>query len=319
MNFEFFIAKRISNSKYNKSLSHVFIRIAVIASSLSLIVIILSFSLLAGFKASIKNKLVGFGSHIVVTRHDSNNSYQTTPIQKKQATINLLQEVEGVKHVQTFALKAGLIKTETETQGIVLKGVSENFNWSFFKDNLVKGRIFEVEGGKKTGKEVIISETIAKKTQLDTGDNLYMYFIDNQTRIRKYKIVGIYNTGMLEFDDIYILADIHDVEKLNDWNYTEDEEVTGYEILIDKFSHIDEVSQKVKDKIGFKFDINGEKLQVNNLKELYPQIFDWLSLLDINAIVLLIIMVIIASINITIYTSLLISNKTTPITTFFYS
>ncbi len=310
MNFEYFIAKRISNSKYNKSLSHVFIRIAVGASALSLIVIILSFSLLDGFKSTIKNKLAGFGAHIIVTRHDSNNSYQTTPIKKDQKIIDLLVGIDGVKHVQTFALKAGLIKTASETQGVVLKGVSEDFNWSFFEENLVKGRHFDVQKSEKTGKEVIISETLAKRTKLDTGDNLYMYFIDNQARMRKYKIVGIYNTGMIEFDEMYILADIHDVEKLNDWNYYKNEEVSGYEVLINKFSEIDQVYQRVEDKIGFRFDINGEKLQVNSLQELYPQIFDWLSLLDINALVLLIIMVTIAAINMITALLILILERT---------
>lgn len=310
MNFELFISRRISASKHNRSLSHVFMRIAVIASALSLIVMILSVSVLDGFKSAIKDKLAGFGAHIVVTKHDANYSFETTPISKSDETIEKLELIDGVKHVQTFALKAGLVKTETETQGVVLKGVGEDFDWSFFDKNLVRGTHFNVEKGAKTGKDIIISEELAKITDLDTGDNLYMYFIEDQARMRKYKIVGIYNSGMVEFDRMYILADIHDVEKLNNWNYYKDEEVSGYEILINKFSDLDEINDEVVNEIGFKFDINGEKLKVSTLKELYPQIFDWLGLLDMNAVVLLVIMIVIASINMITALLILILERT---------
>ncbi len=310
MNFEFLISQRISKSKQNKSLSHLFIRIAVIATSLSLIVMLLSISILDGFKSAIRNKLVGFGTHIVVTKHDSNNSFETNPIIKSQETINNLKSIEGIKHVQTFTLKAGLIKTETETQGVVLKGVDENFDWSFFEENLVRGNHFNVVKSQKTEKDVVISEQISKITDLDTGDYLHMYFIDDQARMRKYKIVGIYNTGMSEFDKMYVLADIHDVQKLNNWNIYENEEVTGYEIIIENFKNIDKIYEKVVREIGFKFDISGEKLKVSSLKELYPQIFDWLSLLDMNAVVLLIIMVVIASINMITALLILILERT---------
>ncbi len=285
-------------------------RIAVIASALSLVVMILSISILDGFKSAIENKLAGFGAHVVVTRHDSNNSLETTPIEKDLKVIEQLEKTEGVKHIQTFALKAGLIKTETETQGVVLKGVGSDFDWTFFNDNLVKGKHFEVSQRKKTGKDVVISEELAKTMGLDTGDNLYMYFIEDQARMRKYKIVGIYNSGMIDFDKMYVIADIHDVEKLNNWNYNKNEEISGYEILINDFKDIDIISREINKKVGFKFDINGEKLKVSTLKELYPQIFDWLSLLDMNAAVLLIIMFVIASINMITALLILILERT---------
>lgn len=285
-------------------------RIAVIASALSLIVMILSISVLDGFKTAIKDKLAGFGAHIVITKHDSNNSFETNPIVKDLDVIEQLEKTEGVKHVQTFALKAGLVKTETETQGVVLKGVGEDFNWSFFDENMVKGKHFEVNIEEKAGKDVIISEELSKVMDLDTGDNLYMYFIEDQARMRKYKIIGIYNSGMVDFDKMYVLADIHDVEKLNNWSNFENEEVTGYEILINNFSDLDKINEEVTRKVGFKFDINGEKLKVSTLKELYPQIFDWLSLLDMNAAVLLIIMLVIASINMITALLILILERT---------
>lgn len=310
LNFEFFIAKRLSNSKQQKSLSHVFIRIAVIATALSLIVMILSVSILDGFKSAIKNKLVGFGSHIVVSKHDANYSFETNPIVKDQSIIEKIKQIDGVKHVQTFAIKAGIVKTEFETQGVVLKGVGKDFDWTFFDENLVKGRRLSVSEGAMTNKEVIISQDLANIADLDTGDNLYMYFIEDQARMRKYDIVGIYNTGMQEYDRLYVLADIHDVEKLNNWNYFEDEEVSGYEILIDNFKKSDQITEEVERNVGFQFDINGEKLKVSSIIELNPQIFDWLGLLDLNAIVLLVIMIVIASMNMITALFILILERT---------
>jgi len=310
LNIEFFIAKRLSNSKSQRTLSHVFIRIAIIATALSLIVMVLSVSILDGFKSAIKNKLVGFGSHIVVSKHDANYSFETNPILKDQDIIDKVSQIEGVTNVQTFALKAGLVKTDFETQGVVLKGIGDNFDWTFFDENLIKGRRLMVSRGSMTNKEVIISEEIARIADLDTGDNLYMYFIENQARMRKYEIVGIYNTGMQEYDRLYVLADIHDVEKLNNWNYLDAEEVSGYEISIDNFKHLDKITQEIERQVGFQFDINGEKLKVTSIQELNPQIFDWLNLLDLNAIVLLIIMVVIASMNMITALFILILERT---------
>lgn len=258
---------------------------------------ILSVSVLDGFKTAIRSKLTGFGAHLIVSKHDSNYSFETSPIDKNSKTIKELSEIKGVKNVQTFSLKAGIIKTETETQGIILKGIGGDFDWSFFDANMIRGRHFKATKGNSTGKEIVISESLSKITDLDTGDFIHMYFIEDQTRMRKYKIVGIYSTGLSEFDELYILADIHDVEKLNNWNYNENEQISGYEIIIDNFKKLDIIYTEVLKKVGFKFDENGQKLKVMTIKDLYPQIFDWLGLLDMNAIVLLVIMFIIASIN----------------------
>jgi len=162
---------------------------------------------------------------------------------------------------------------------------------------MIKRTHFKPSKGYSTGKEIVISEALSKITDLDTGDYIHMYFIEDHTRMRKYKIVGIYNTGLSEFDQLYILADIHDVEKLNNWNYNEKEQISGYEIIIDNFKKLNIIYNAVVKKVGFKFDENGQKLKVMTIKDLFPQIFDWLGLLDMNAIVLLIIMFIIASIN----------------------
>ena len=310
MNLEFFISKKISRSKENRSLSRIFIRIAVIATALSVVVMILSMSILDGFKSAVQDKLSGFGSHIVVTKHNTNNSFETNPILKDKNVMQKIAKVQGVKNVQSFAIKAGLVKTEEETFGVVLKGVGDDFDWSFFDENMVKGQHFQPSQGAKTGKNVVISEEFAKIAKVDTGQYLYMYFIEDQARMRKYKVVGIYNTGMQEFDKLYILADIHDIEKLNNWNYTNQEEISGYEIIIDDFKHLDDIAYKVYKLVGIQFDIKGEKLKVSTIKELYPQIFDWLALLDLNTIILLIIMFVIASINMITALLILILERT---------
>ncbi len=310
MNLEFFISKRISRSKENRSLSSVFIRIAVIATALSIIVMILSLSILDGFKSAVREKLSGFGSHIIVTKHNTNNSFETNPIRKDKVTMQKIAEIKGVKNVQTFAIKAGLVKTDEETFGVVLKGVGADFDWTFFDDNMVRGNHFDSPQGNKTGKDVVISEEFAKIAKVDTGQYLYMYFIEDQARMRKYKVVGIYNTGMQEFDKIYILADIHDIEKLNNWDYRNNEEVSGYEIIIDNFKHLDNIAYEVYKLVGVQFDIKGEKLKVSTIKDIYPQIFDWLSLLDMNTVVLLVIMFVIASINMITALLILILERT---------
>ena len=294
---ELFISRRISLAKENKSISFVFIRIAAIASALSLIVMLMSVSVLVGFKQSIEHKLTGFGSHIIVSKHDANYSFETNPINKSQKIIDKIKSVKGVSHVQSFAVKAGLVKTKNDTYGVVLKGIGKDYDWSFIDENLVRGRHLTVSSGTKTGKEVIISENMARRFAVDTGDNLYMYFIEEQARMRKYKIVGIYNSALSEFDKIYVFADIHDVEKLNNWNYKNNEQISGYEVSIDNFKDIDDIAEKINAKVGIQFDENGEKLNVMTIKDLYPQIFTWLGLLNMNAVVLLVIMAVVASIN----------------------
>jgi len=271
---------------------------------------ILSISVLDGFKSAIRDKLAGFGAHIVVNKHDANYSLETSPIEKSDDIIAKIYDIKGVKHVQTFVLKAGIVKTDEETQGVILKGIGNDFDWTFFDDNLVRGTHFEAKREVVAGKDVIISEELSKITGLDLNDNLYMYFIEDQARMRKYNVVGIYNTGMVEFDRLYVLADIHDVQKLNNWEYLDKEEVTGYEILIENFADLDKINNEVIRRVGFRFDGEGEKLKVSTIQELYPQIFDWLSLLDMNALVLLLIMVVIASINMVTALLILILERT---------
>jgi len=271
----------------------------------------MSVAILDGFKQSIEKKLTGFASHITVTNHDANYSYQANPIEKNEEIENKILKIQGVKHIQAIAIKAGLVKTMNDTYGVVLKGVGADYDWSFIEENIVRGNHFVVpQKETKPLKDVVISEEMAKKFNVDTGSYIYMYFIEEQTRMRKYKVVGIYNSSLSEFDKIYIYADIHDIERLNNWNYKDKEQFTGYEILINDFKKLDKVALDVNRKVGFRFDNKGNKLKISTIKELYPQIFDWLSLLNMNAAVLLIIMFFVASINMITALLILILERT---------
>ncbi len=302
-NFEFFIAKRISKNTDRSGLSAAFMRLAVFALALSVVVIILSVGVLNGFKKIVRDKMSLFSGHIVILKQELDYSFERSPINYSPELINDISSYKGVVNIHPFALKTGLIKTKTDILGVILKGVDTSFSWDIFKENLVRGRILNLKKD-KISKEVIISEKIANMLNLDTGKYLYMYFFSNPPRMRKYKITGIYSTGVPEFDKSYIIVDIRDVERLNDWDYENNRQITGYEIIVDNFKNLTPVYNEIYNKYGFRFDPGGNKLDILTITDLYPNIFNWLSLLDVNALVLIIIVFTIAAVN--IITALLI-------------
>lgn len=316
MKIELYIANKLRKSKEKKSLSFVFFRIAVIATTLGVIVMIWTVGILDGFKNAVTDKLVGLTAHVIVSKHVTDNSYSLSPINKENDIIEKLQSVEGVRNVQTFAIKPGLIRTKTDTYGVVLKGIDDHFDWNYFNQFLIKGRKLIVSQGGNTGKEIVLSEKLAQKMRADTGDFVYMYFLDDELRTRKYQIVGIYNTNYEELDMLYVLADIHDVQRLNNWNYVQNEQITGYEIFLDDINKLQTKSEEIYKLVGIRFDIMGEKLKVETIRDLYPAIFDWLGLLNLNSLVLLIIMTVIVSLNMITSLLILILDKTQNIAIF---
>jgi len=297
LNLELFIAKKINSPQDSKNnISQSIIRIATIAIALSLAIMILAVSIITGFKKEITAKVIGFGSHITIMNHDTNTSYETVPIDKKQDFYPSITQLKGVKHIQVFAIKAGIIKTKTEIQGVVLKGVDKDFDWSFFEKNIIEGTHFNVNDTSKT-KNILISNYQAKLLKLGVGDDVFIYFIQNPPRLRKYKIVGIYETGLQEYDEKFVLADINDIQKLNDWKLDNTELISGFEILIDDYDDLTEMTETVRDAVGYKFDDKGSKLKVENILQLNPQIFDWLNLTNMNVIVILVIMIFVSAIN----------------------
>jgi len=297
LNIELFIAQRISKgSEKDKNLSQSIIRIAIIAIALSMCVMIVSVAIITGFQKEIREKVIGFGSHITIMNHDTNTSYETVPIKKNQPFYPSIENIDGIKHIQQFAIKAGIIKTKTDIQGVVLKGIASDFDWSFFEKNMIEGKIFTIDDSVKSN-DVIVSKYQANLLKLNVGDDLFMYFIQDPPRLRKYTISGIYNSGLEDYDKLYVFADIKDIQKLNDWNIDNNDLISGFEIIIDDYSKLDEMTELVSDEVGIIFSEDGSKLKVENIKEKNPQIFDWLALTNTNVWVILILMTVVSAIN----------------------
>lgn len=310
MNTEFFIATRITFDKEGrKALSRPIVRISVIGIALSLAVMIISVATVTGFKNEIRRKIIGFGSHIQIINFDSNNSFETEPVSRKQSFLTLLAAEPGISHIQVFATKPGIIKTSEAIQGAILKGVGSDYDWSFFSENLMDGQIFEVNDSVKTDK-VLISNYLSKLLKLNTGDRFAMYFIDDRPRARSFEVSGIYQTSLVEFDKQFILGDIGHIQMLNNWDNTQ---VSGFEILIDDYFDIDRMSYEVFMYAGVSFNEDGSKLRVINIKEKYPQIFDWLGLIDKNVWVLLGLMLIISAFTMISGLLIIILDRTTMI------
>jgi lipoprotein-releasing system permease protein len=293
VNIELFIAKRIHFQQGKKNISRPAVRIATIGIALGLAVMLISVAVVIGFKQEIRNKTIGFGGHIQITNFDNNNTYEMNPIKADKALISSIISINGVKHVQRFATKPGIIKTDTEFQGIVLKGIDAGFNWNFFKSNLVEGKIIDFPN-LGSFNQVVISKYLANLLGLKLGDSFFTYFIQDQVRARKFKIVGIYSTNFIEYDKLFILADMRQVQSLNNWDV---DSFSGLEVLITDFDRIDEVGDAVYSATANKFNKEGKTYTTQTIKQLNPQIFSWLDLLDMNVWVILILMLSVAGFN----------------------
>jgi lipoprotein-releasing system permease protein len=307
MNLPYFIANRlIKGRREGTSFSRPINIIAIIGIAMGLGVMILAVAILTGFKQQIREKVVGFGSHIQIMNFDSNISFETTPISDTQAFIPNIKQLHGVAHVEVFATKAGIIRTEEDIQGVVLKGIGSDFDWSYFKSNMVDGNVFTVTDTGRTDK-VIISKKIADMLRLKTGDSFSMLFIQDPPRMRKFTISGIYETSLEEFDKMYVFCDIGHIKRLNGWS---EDQVSGFEIFINDFDKLDEMTATVRDAIGYKLTEEDSKFKVTNIRIRYPQIFDWLNFQDLNVVIIILLMLIVAGFNMISGLLILILEKT---------
>ncbi|MBP7496484.1 MAG: ABC transporter permease [Bacteroidales bacterium] len=298
MNFELFIARRITG-RQKGSLSLPFINIAVISIALGICTMLVSLAILTGFQKEIKDKVSGFSSHIQINNLDQNTSYETSPVEKNPVLVNEIKKNKNIDHIQSYAIKAGIIKTKEQIQGILIKGIGSDFDWSYMKTQLKEGTIFNVSDTGKTNK-IIISKHLALKLKLKLYDDIIVYFIEDPPRVRKFNICGLYQTGMEEFDNLYILADISHIQKLNNWTQNQ---ITGYEIFIKDFSMLEQTT-------GF-INLNSPyNIKTNNIKKIYPEIFDWLELMDMNVFIIIIIMLLVTSITMVSTLLVLILEKT---------
>ena len=291
MNLEWFIARRIYFSKDGKRMvTPPVIRIAMIGIALGLAVMILSVAIVIGFKKEIRNKVIGFGSHIQITNFDNNASYESSPIAVSDTLMQHLATFPGVTHVEAFATKPGILKTDKDFQGVVLKGVDGNYDWSFFQKNLKEGTVPDFSG-EKTSTEVLISAYLANLLELKLGDAFFVYFVQEPVRARKFQIVGIYETGFVDYDKIFLMADIRQIRRLNGW---EADEVGGLELQVADYDGLDAVAEAVYFDMAERQDRMGNTYYARSIKDLNPMIFDWLAVQDINVVVILVLVLAVA-------------------------
>jgi lipoprotein-releasing system permease protein len=294
LNIEFFIAKRLNSRKETqKRFPGTIMGIAVFGIALGLAVMLVAISIVTGFKEEISNKVIGFGSHIQILNYDSNFSFETSPIDASPDFLPLIKEIKGVKHIQEFALKAGIVKTQNDIQGLVLKGVGPDYDWGFFDKSMLEGSTFRMKTD-TVSNSIVISSFLAKKLKLKTGDSFQMWFIQDTPRFRKFMVSGIYETSLQEFDKTFAITDIRHIQRLSGW---EANQVSGLEMMVSDFKDIDRITAETDDIVSTSFFEDGSRLKVVNIIEKYPQIFDWLNLQDINVMVIIILMLIVAGIN----------------------
>ena len=257
---------------------------------------IITLAIVTGFQKEIRDKVIGFGSHIQITNYDSNTSQEPNPISREQEFLPLIKNKKGIKHIQVFATKNGLIKTKTDNEGVLLKGVDKDYNWDFITKNLVAGYVFKVTD--TLSKKIVISKYLASRLDLKINDKLLIYFVtkkkneDSETlefeqRVKDFYISGIYDTGFEDYDKKLVLVDIKQIQKLNYWDTNQ---VGGFEILIENYKELDAFGKFVYDNIGS--DLNSL-----TIKETNPTIFSWLDLQDVNAIIVIVLMIMVAAIN----------------------
>jgi lipoprotein-releasing system permease protein len=313
---ELFIARRIIfNGAQKGKISRPIVKIAVWGIALGMAVMIATLAIVTGFQKEIRDKVVGFGSHIQITNYDTNNSLEPSPVVKNQALMQTVSRIPGISHIQVYGIKAGIIKTPDDILGVVMKGVGHDFNWDFFRHNIIEGTPLPA-GDTGISNKILISKYIAAKLRLKTGDRFKMYFIqENQQRQRAFRVCGIYETGLEGFDNVMVFADIAHVQKLNNWDTTQ---IAGYEVLLNDFDKMDPVNERVNDVLARSYPDTVASdssqaptvLQGKTIRELNPQIFNWLDFTDTNAAIIIFLMLFVAVINMTSALLILILERT---------
>ncbi|TMM28883.1 ABC transporter permease [Polaribacter aestuariivivens] len=291
MNYELFIAKRIiTGKKYKNSISSPIIKIAVTAIALGIIIMLIAVATATGLQTKIRDKMAGFKGHVQIVNYDNNNSdVSTTPINIEQDFYPEFNSIEGIKNVQIFANKVGILRTETDFEGIVFKGVSSDYDWTFFKEYLVAGILPNFD--KPRTRDVLLSQTIVNRLQLKLNDTISATFLKTRTSkipsIKKYVITGIYNSGFAQFDKNMMIGDIREVQNLNKWT---ENQVGGFEVVLNSFDDIVEKGEEIYSEIG-------ATLNSKTILDMYPTVFEWIKLFDNNVWVIIAIMILVAGIN----------------------
>ncbi len=291
MNFEFFIARRIIASKdYKSSISAPIIKIAITAIAIGIIMMLVSIATGVGLQKKIRDKVSAFNGDIIITNFDTNFSNDSQiPISKEQDFYPNFSSVEGVNHIQVTALKGGVIRTAEDFEGIVVKGVGDDYNWETFSDFLIEGRLPDYS--ENLNDEILISQYLANRLQFNVEDRVNTFFLQDaenkKTRSLGLKIVGIYNSGFQQFDEQYLIADIRHIQRLNKWD---DNQIGAFELFVDDFDNIQAVGNAV-------YNETPSTLDTQTIRQKYGAIFEWLDLFDFNIALIIGIMILVAGIN----------------------
>ncbi|MBQ3689873.1 MAG: ABC transporter permease [Bacteroidales bacterium] len=292
MRLEFFMAKRLIGASNGKISSSV-VKIAVISVALSVAVMIVSVAVIIGFKNQIMDKAVGFGSCVNIVNRESGENLETLPIDSNQDFYPSIENEEGISHIQRYALKPAIFKAGGQILGAMLKGVAQEYDRSFFEKNLVSGE-FPDFSDTVASRRILISQKMADALNLKTGDSFAAYFVQQPMRMRKYVVSGIYSTGLEEYDKIFALVDMADIQKLNSWSKNQ---ITGFEVMIDDFSVLDEMTDLVREYAGYQILQDGSMMKVSSVKDNNRQLFDWITLTQMNVWVILFIMFFVSFVN----------------------
>lgn len=313
MNFPLFIARRIYSDHIGdqQKVSKPAIRIAVAGVAIGLAVMIISVCVVLGFKHTIRDKVVGFGSHIQVANfYTLQSSAIDQPIAIGDSMINVLKKTEGVKHVQRFAMKQGILKTDNDFLGVMFKGVGPEFDSTFIHKNMMEGSIPHFSDQQSTNR-ILISKDMANKLRVKAGDRIFAYFIgDGGVRTRRFTISGIYQTNLAQYDKTTCFCDLYTARKLNAWT---DDMVTGAELTVNDFKQLSTTANDIINRVNRTQDKYGNTFSSKTIRELSPQIFSWLDLLDLNVWIILAIMTAVAVVTMISGLLIIILERTTMI------
>ena len=288
MDWKLFVARRIYRSKEGeKEVSKPAVLIAMWGIAIGLAVMIVAVAVVIGFKHEVRDKVVGIGSDITITNFDAQKSYETVPVVAGDSLLDALRAMEGVKHVQRYSTKPGMIMTEDNFLGMVLKGVSQEYDWTFLKEHLLEGEIPAFTDSASTNR-TLVSRTIANKLHLKTGDKLYTYYVEeDRVRARRLEVAGIYQTNFSIYDNMFLLTDLYTVNRLNAWKA---DQASGIELEVADVSRLEDTKEAISAEVDMVKDCYGGTYYTQTVEENNPQIFAWLDLLDMNVWVILILM-----------------------------
>ena len=293
MNFELFIAKRIyaDKSEDGERFSRPAIRIAMLGVAIGVAVMLVSLAVVLGFKHEVSSKVIGFGSHIQVLSQTQNQNYEMMPVLTNDTLIQKVKKVRGIGRIQKFALKIGILKTEENFRGLTFKGVGEDYDLSFFQHCLIEGKMPKFSSKEATN-EILLSQKVAGDLGVKTGDKIFAYFMGEESmRARRLKVAGVFATNMNDYDKNYVITDIYTVRKLNGWDQ---EMSSGLEVTVDDFERVDELTRKLQ-FIHQGTDRNGVTYGVFSIKDIAAHTFAWLSVLDMNVVMILILMILVSA------------------------